>query len=219
ILEATGRFAVEVTEHPEQLTAERLAPFDVIVGNWNSWGSGPDSAPVKEWPAATREAYVAFLRGGKGQVMVHAGASSFYDWPDYQQAGLAAWGLGQTQHGPMHEFPVRLDSLDHPVVAGLRNFHTTDELWVRPAVQPGAQVLASAYASADHPQGSGQWEPTALAAPFGEGRCFTLLLGHNAPSMDNPGFQALLTRGTEWAATGRVTIKPPTGADHPPTRE
>jgi hypothetical protein len=32
----------------------------------------------------------------------------------------------------------------------------------------------------------------------------TLLLGHDAESMDNPGFQTLLRRGVEWAATGRV---------------
>lgn len=213
ILEATGRFTVEVTERPDQLTSEKLAPFDVILGNWNSWGSGPDTAPLKDWPAATREAYLDFLRRGKGQVIVHAGASSFYDWPEYQQAGLAAWGMGETQHGPPHEFPVRMDTWEHPVVTGLRSFHTKDELWINPAVQPGAQVLASGYASAGQPQGSGKWEPVALAGRLGEGRCFTLLLGHDATFMENAGFRALLTRGTEWAGTGRVTIKPPAEVD------
>lgn len=213
ILEATGRFAVEVTERPDQLTAGKLAPFDVIVGNWNAWGTRPDGTAVTNWPVAAREAYLDFIRGGKGHVTVHAGASSFYDWPEYQQAGLAAWGLGQTQHGPPHEFPVRMETLEHPIVTGLRAFRATDELWVKPAVQPGAQVLASAYASADHSQGSGEWEPVAMVDRFGEGRCFALLLGHNAEFMENPGLQALLTRGTEWAATGRVTIKPPTEVD------
>lgn len=213
ILEATGRFAVEATERPDQLTAAKLAPFDVILGNWNTWGTRPDGTAVTNWPAGTRQAYLDFIRGGKGQVIVHAGASSFYDWPEYQQAGLSAWGIGQTQHGPPHEFPVRMDASEHPITIGLRAFRTTDELWVKPAVQPGAQVLASAFAAADHPEGSGAWEPTALADNFGEGRCFSLLLGHSAALMENAGFQALLTRGTEWAATGRVTIRPPAEVD------
>jgi hypothetical protein len=41
---------------------------------------------------------------------------------------------------------------------------------------------------------------------FGKGRCFALLLGHDARTMQNAGFQALLVRGTEWAATGKVTV-------------
>ena len=64
-------------------------------------------------------------------------------------------------------------------------------------------VLASSSSSRES-GGTGDWEPTALAARFGAGRTFTLLLGHDAVSMDAPGFRALLTRGTQWAATGDV---------------
>lgn len=213
ILEATGRFDVEVTERPDQLTADALEPFDVVLSNWNAFGREGDTSAIASWPEATRTAYLDFVRQGKGHVVVHAGSCAFADWPAYRQLTLAWWELGQTQHGPPHRFPVRFETLEHPVIRGLRNFDLTDELWVHPGRQPGAQVLVSAFAAADHPQGSGDWEPLVLADRFGEGRTFTLLAGHDAGCMEQPGFQALLTRGTEWAATGRVTIRPPSELD------
>ena len=39
---------------------------------------------------------------------------------------------------------------------------------------------------------------------FEKGRAFTLLLGHDDKKMDNEGFKSLLTRGCEWATTGKV---------------
>jgi type 1 glutamine amidotransferase len=42
--------------------------------------------------------------------------------------------------------------------------------------------------------------------PYGAGRVFHTVLGHADYSMRCPGFQTLLLRGTEWAATGEVTM-------------
>jgi hypothetical protein len=44
---------------------------------------------------------------------------------------------------------------------------------------------------------------------FGNGRVFTTALGHDADAMKLPGFVATLVRGSEWAATGAVTIPLP----------
>ncbi|RME94365.1 MAG: hypothetical protein D6766_06020, partial [Verrucomicrobia bacterium] len=209
LLEDTGRFAVTVEEHPERLTAERLAGFEVLVSNWNNFGAGDD--PAADWPASVREAYTAFVRNGGGHVVVHAGGSSFPDWPAYQAVTLAWWQQGRTRHGPPHEFPVRIEDPDHPVTRGLRGFRVKDELWVMPGVRRSARVLAAGFARGDHPAGSDRWEPLALADRFGRGRCFALLLGHAAGFMDQPGFRALFTRGVEWAATGEVTLPPPPG--------
>ena len=52
ILERTGRFAVDVTEQPETMTAELVSRYDVLVSNWNTWGDG---ALVKTWPEAARQ--------------------------------------------------------------------------------------------------------------------------------------------------------------------
>ena len=190
ILTASGRFTVDVTEHPEQCDAAMFARYDALLSNWNSWGK----VAVTNWPAATREAYLGFIRGGKGLIVIHAGGSSFYDWPEYQQSAGASWKLGETGHGKPHEFAVT-PVADHPVTRGMAPFKTTDELWMKPGVQPGAHVLATA-----------EDQPSALATEFGKGRTFTLLLGHSAAFMATPGFQTLLVRGAEWAATGSVTL-------------
>ena len=199
ILESAGHFSVAITEHPEQCDAETFSKYDVLLSNWNTFGS----PTVTNWPSATREAFLAFVRGGKGFVSVHAGTSSFYDWQEYQQLAGGSWKIGQTGHGPVHEFAVKIVNHEHPITRGLTNFLTTDELWHRAGLQTNIQVLATAY-SAPEKQGSGADEPIAFVTQYGRGRCFNLLLGHNRNAMDAAGFQQLLSRGTEWAATGKV---------------
>ena len=144
------------------------------------------------------------MRNGKGFVSVHAGSSSFYDWPEYQQLAGGSWMLGQTGHGPAHEFMVKPVDESHPVTRGMTNFLTTDELWHRTGLQAGISVLATAF-SARNRNGTGKDEPVAFTTDFGRGRGFNLLLGHDARAMEAMGFQTLLQRGTEWAATGKVT--------------
>ena len=199
ILEAKGRFVVDVTEHPEGCDAVMLQKYDVLLSNWNTFGK----PKVTSWPPALRAAFLGFVRSGKGFVSVHAGSSSFYDWPEYQQLAGGAWKLGQTGHGPPHEFTVKLAEANHSVTRGLTNFLTTDELWHRTALQTNVEILATAY-SAPEWQGTGKDEPVALITKFGDGRCFNLLLGHDPGAMAAVGFQELLCRGTEWAATGKV---------------
>jgi type 1 glutamine amidotransferase len=48
-----------------------------------------------------------------------------------------------------------------------------------------------------------------MAIRYGQGRVFHTMLGHNEESMRDVGFVVTLNRGTEWAASGRVTQKVP----------
>ena len=198
ILTGSGRFTVEVTEHPEQCTAETFARCDLVLSNWNALG------PKKEWPEATRRALLDFVRGGGAFVVVHAGGTMFIDWTDFQKLIGATWGPG-TGHGSKHLFEVKIVDPDHPITKGLPAFHITDELWHRMAAQPEKKVLATAF-SAKEKGGSGQDEPMVMVTEFGKGHCFNLVLGHDVSAMENAGFRLLLLRGAEWAATGRVTI-------------
>ncbi len=203
VLEESGKFRVDTTVPPQGLTRENLANYDVILSDWNSWGGGSKELEAT-WTAAARQAYLDFVRGGKGHVTVHAGGSSFYkDWPEYRKVSLVYWNLGTTGHGRQHEFEVRIDKPDHPLMAGLETFTMRDELWNKPGLVEGATVLASAYSDKQNESGD-RWEPSVVAATYGEGRCFATLLGHDAKIMENKDFQQLLIRGVEWAATGTV---------------
>lgn len=200
ILQESGRFEVTVDEAPARLCARRLDPYDVILSNWNAFGLDPKTAV---WPEATRQAYLDFVRQGKGHVVVHAGSASFPEWGEYLRLTLATFKKGQTYHGPYYEFPVRFEKVRHPVTEGLEPFTTNDELWNAPELAPGAEVLASSFSETSQ-AGTGRWEPSVLAGRYGDGRTLTIMIGHDAAAMDNPGFKKLLPRAVEWAATGSV---------------
>ena len=198
-LERSGRFVVEVLDVPETMTAESLADYDVFVSNYNTFDGGED------WPPAARSALIDFVRHGKGFVSVHAGSSSFFDWPAYQELVIATWKDGETEHGPQHTFPVTLVDDEHPITNGVAAFETFDELWHRAPVQSGAIVLATAFSARDK-DGTGRDEPVLMVREFGKGRSANFLLGHGVRGMSNPSFGILFARSAEWAATGAVTI-------------
>lgn len=203
ILTASKRFTVQITERPDLCDAATFARFDVILSDWNAF---PADAKIKEWPEPMRRAFLDFVRNGGGHVVVHSGSSSFMEWTDYRRLCGSGWGK-DTGHGPIHTFEVKIADPDHPITRGLEPFRITDELWHRAEQQP-RKVLATAVSSKDQ-GGSGGDEPVAMTTEFGRGRGFILLLGHDTQAMEAPGFQALLTRGAEWAATGKVTLDSP----------
>ena len=91
--------------------------------------------------------------------------------------------------------------------------HGKDELYDSlrgPAVN--MRILATAYSKK-----SGKHEPMMMTIRFGDGRVFHTPMGHADYSMKCAGFVSTLQRGTEWAATGKVTI--PIVSDFPGTNE
>jgi len=75
-------------------------------------------------------------------------------------------------------------------------------------LHPGARVLATTFSSPTM-HGSGTNEPMVVVTELGKGRAFNCAMGHDPKPMAGDGFQALMLRGTEWAATGKVTIPVP----------
>jgi uncharacterized protein len=196
-------FTVRITDRPDQCTAKELASYNVIVSNWNNYTDGPP-APVADWPVETKEAFLNFIRAGGGYVTIHAGGSSFYDWPEYQQI-VASWEKGKTNHGRIHPFQVDNVCPDHPIVHDLKSFWITDELWNSSRLPADCKILLTAFSSPES-GGSGHNEPVLVVRSFGKGRCVSLVLGHDKAAMANSGWQSLLRRCAEWAATGKVTV-------------
>jgi type 1 glutamine amidotransferase len=50
-----------------------------------------------------------------------------------------------------------------------------------------------------------------MVLSYGMGRIFHTTMGHDVPALSCVGFIATFQRGTEWAATGKVTQKVPVG--------
>jgi type 1 glutamine amidotransferase len=200
-LEAGGLCQVVVTENPASLRPNDLAGLDVVLSNFNTFGK-KDAGSV--WDSEMREAFIAWIRQGHGLVAVHAGSSVFYDWPEFQALAGTSWGR-TSRHAKKHSSGVVIHPTIHPIATGLAGFETHDEFWEGSVLSAGATVLATATPKVGF-GGSGKPEPIALATTLGVGRGFTLLLGHDAAAMQHEGFIRFLRRGTEWAATGAVSL-------------
>jgi type 1 glutamine amidotransferase len=126
---------------------------------------------------------------------------------------------GTAQHPSPHDFLITNRATEHPIMKGLPSawLHAKDELYSNlrgPA--KNVTVLATALAPTSMPNGTGEHEPIIMTIAYGKGRVFHDTLGHvgatqKAPiiAMNSVDYIVLLQRGTEWAATGSVTIPIP----------
>ncbi len=237
-LESSGRFTVDVATSPpagKDMSSfrPRFADYDVVVSNYNG----------DRWPKETDADFEKYVAGGGGFVTVHAANNAFAGWPAYNRiCGLGGW-FGRTDksgpyvylndagltvienapgaaghHGPQHEFQVRKRGPKHPVTDGLPDLwmHTKDELY--DSLRGPAEdmtILATAYSAPEY-KGTRRHEPMLMVLEYGKGRVFHTTLGHADYSINCVGFITTLQRGTEWAATGKVTIPVP---DDFPTAE
>jgi hypothetical protein len=118
------------------------------------------------------------------------------------------------EHGAQREFLVTHDRPDHPILAGLPTawMHATDELYASlrgPA--ENVEVLARA-----HSLYTNEDEPILMVVSYGRGKVFHIPMGHYndeaepvGASLLCVGFQTVLARGTEYVATGAVTLGVP----------
>jgi len=230
VLDETGLFqTTRVTVANEALAtfAPDWKQHDVVVLNYNTG----ITADAPQWPAATKAAFQQYVSGGGGVVSVHAADNAFAGWPEFNaMIGVGGWGCreqrsgphwcyrdgqpakdeapGQAgRHGPRYPFEVIVRAPDHPVTIGLPKTwgHHVDELYAS-LRGPGRNMTILATAHSDL---SGCDEPVLMAITYGRGRVFHTTEGHDVTAMSSLDFVTTLQRGTEWAATGRVTQKAP----------
>jgi len=122
-------------------------------------------------------------------------------------------------HGSKHPFVVKSRHASHRIMKGLpiEWFHANDELY-HGMRGPAANIdiLLSAFSN-EKKGGTGKHEPILWVTKFGDGRVVTNTMGHiwvgkqkngNYP-VHCVGFQTLLIRTVEWAATGNTTVDVP----------
>jgi type 1 glutamine amidotransferase len=228
IYEDTGRFTVDVATSPpagkkEEMAKFRpeLAKYDVVVSNYNG----------EPWGKNLNDDFETLLKEGKiGFVVVHAANNAFGGWKEYNQMIGMGWrgkeggkrlklddegkqvivdagkddSSGHRYTGP---FTVTVRDAEHPITKGMPKewAHVKDELYdnMRGPVE-NVHILATAYS-----KGTKAHEPMIWTVSYGKGRVFHTPMGHDANAMKCWGFAGTLTRGTEWAATGKVTIPLP----------
>lgn len=205
---------VTVTQTPgKDLTAENLARFDVLLLNYRNTPKGAKSNPGSVWSEENKKAFTDAVAGGKGLVVYHHASAAFVGGSEFDREFekiIAGGWRKQGFHGKMHEFTVTARK-EHPVTDGIREFtHGRDELYQNSLITPGSMVLATAYSEkSKDPKNTGKHEPVVWVAAYGKGRVYHNALGHDVPAMKSTGFQVLMVRGVEWAATGKATYPVP----------
>jgi len=119
-------------------------------------------------------------------------------------------------HGQRHSFPVKILRRDHPVLAGMpESFLATDELYHQMTFFPATEILAAAHDDAAL-GGSGKTSRSDSES-VRQRRVFYTALGHDLAAMSEPGFMNTFVRGTEWAATAKVSLPPDVATAKPGT--
>jgi len=234
MLEDSGRFEVHVTEEFRGASARTLAPYDAVIINYlGRWNYGDPTE--QRWGAAEEQALFDFVRAGHGVVVYHAalimGAPS---WPEFERlsGGTMRMTPPQSRRNPADAFLVHIVDRDHPITRGMREYVWTlmDDMYTNMHWDPATpvQVLAAARdsaaaydarvagpkypASAYGPDqlkampGIDQEHPQVWTAEYGQGRVLGFALGHGPDTLQYDGVQSLLIRGTEWVASGQVTV-------------
>jgi uncharacterized protein len=233
-LEDSGKFTVDISTTPKR-NQEKLIPadwksgpfppdlskYDVVLSNYNG----------AAWPKEFNDTLDTQLKEGKiGLVIVHAANNSFGGWNEYRHmVGMGWYGANTGDRlllddkgarviipkgkgdGPGHrysgKFSVTIRDDKHPITKGmpLEWAHNNDELYdnMRGPIE-NVHLLATAYS-----KGTMAHEPMIWTVSYGKGRVFHTPMGHDVNAMKCVGFQTTLNRGTEWAATGSVTIPIP----------
>jgi type 1 glutamine amidotransferase len=236
MLDDTGLFQVDVvtapppggdftTFHPD------WGKYQVVVANYD--------APDERWPESLKASFERYVRNGGGLVSVHAADNAFPHWTDYNlMIGVGGWrGRNEKSgphfyyqdgklvadtapgaagsHGARLPFTIVNQVTDHPITAGLPRewTHVADELYAN-LRGPGENmtVLSTAWSDPAN-RGTNHAEPILMVVPYGKGRIFHTAIGHDLAALNCVGFIATYQRGTEWAATGKVTQRVP--ADFP----
>lgn len=235
-LEATGRFSVDVATSPPAKSEPKawdsfrpdFAKYDVVLSNYNG----------ELWPEPVQKSLEAYVKNGGGLVVVHAANNAFEAWPAWNDMIGLGWrnpdfgdritlddsgkvvrtpkkeGPG-SGHGPQHLYTIVTRDAEHPVTKGLPKewSHAKDELYHgQRGPAKDMHILASAFSASDK-GGTGTNEPMIWVIPYGKGRVFTTVMGHvgggDTSAIRCVGFQTIVARGSEWAATGKVTLPIP----------
>ena len=169
------------------------------------------------------------VAGGAGLVFLHGDHPCYWvevgfkPWKEIEKMAGLMW-REKTFHGDYADAHIHVELPEHPIMQGIHDFDTTDEIFCKceNIWNVPFETLASAYSddqviSRHGVAGTGKYEPILTIGSYGKGRTVNQLLGHVWPYYTGHGmgentllsflpkeFRKMFVRSCEWAATGEV---------------
>lgn len=222
-----------------EATVDNAPPKDATPADWDAWG--PTFADFdcvvldyngQMWPERVQKAFIDYVQGGGGVVVIHAANNSFRGWKEYERMVGLLWrppsygtslyvdddgnvvrvppgegrGMG---HGSQYDWKMTVRDPDHPITQGMpvHWMHKHDELYHgQRGPAEDVHILLTAFSDPEGGRrGTGKNEPIVWWVPYGQGRVVTNVMGHvgELGCMRCVGFRTILLRACEWAATGK----------------
>ncbi len=194
----TGAYSVDITDDYSAFEKDNLAKYDAVILN--------NTTHLKLSDAA-RENLLAFVRGGKGLVGIHAASDNFYDWPEGASmvGGLFdghPWGGGGT-------WAFKIDEPTHVLnlAWGGKGFKLQDEIYQfkDPYTRSDRRVLLSldmsdeTTANVNGMKRSDGDFAVAWIKDVGQGRVFFCGLGHAGNVFQEPAVLKFYLDGIQYA--------------------
>ncbi|MCX7885901.1 MAG: ThuA domain-containing protein [Verrucomicrobiae bacterium] len=195
----TGAYTADFSRDYEVFEPANLQKYDAVVLN---------NTTQLKLSSTQQEALLAFVRGGKGIVGIHAATDNFYDWPEGAKmlGGLFAghpWGAGGT-------WAFKLDEPDHPLTRAFagKGFRLKDEIYQfkDPYTRADRRVLvsldlsdeATAKVKPKSPRPDNDYA-VAWIKKEGNGRVFYCSLGHAANVFQEAAIVRFYLDGIQYA--------------------
>jgi hypothetical protein len=192
---------------------DRLDEADLFVSAGMHWPELEKPQPDVAWELAgvarhgytpptdaQKGAFRRFVASGRPLLAFHGGILTYEDWPEFGRLLGFRWHWGYTGHSKYGEYPVKVSTDTHPVVAGVRDFRIHDELYFNVILPP--EMAVGIHAKAQF----ADWVefPMVLTAEGPAGRCAGagrtayLANGHSMESMEPPAIRQLWLNTLHW---------------------
>ncbi len=225
--EKTGAYTVVASSDIAMFEPRKLKRFDAVVFN-NTTGelflppgfaklSKKKQAAALKREAKLKESLLAFIRGGKGVVGIHAATDCFYEWPEFGRL------MGGYFNGhPWHELvSVAVDDPGHPLTAIFKGkgFDITDEIYQfkAPYSRENLKILLKLDRAKTSGKGARADNDYAISwiRTFGKGRVFYCSLGHRNEIFWNPLVLQFYLDGIQYALGDLKADAAPSGMTGP----
>jgi len=186
----------EALEHPKAhaaLAAGKAGNYDVVL-LYDMWQDISEGAKAD---------FLAWLKAGKGLVVMHHAIASYQAWPEYSQIIGARYFLANTTINGLEKpgstykhdviFGVEPAPSKHPVTAGIQKFTIHDETYKGFDVLDGVTPLLTT----DEPTSN---KVIAWAKTYEKSRVVYLQLGHDHFAYENPALRQFLRQAIQWTA-------------------